>query len=76
MFSPSDGMAEIEISFFGHVRAPVVRQSCASRAATPFGEVLVSLCQMAQKLLSMGSISPANPHFLWLPPIRISKSGP
>ena len=44
MFSPADGMAEIEISIFGHVRAPVVRQSCASRAATPFGEVLVSLC--------------------------------
>ena len=28
MFSPADGMAEIEISIFGHVRAPVVRQSC------------------------------------------------
>ena len=44
MFSRADGMAEIEISIFGHVHAPVVRQSCASRAATPFGEVLVSLC--------------------------------
>ena len=28
MFSPADGMAEIEISIFGHVRAPVVRQPC------------------------------------------------
>jgi hypothetical protein len=28
MFSPADGMAEIEISIFGRVRAPVVRQSC------------------------------------------------